>query len=77
LPKETPLGGECNRAFTKDKRVKIILFVDDEPLILADRRSMFEGLGYSVHTAAGGAEALDLLQKHHVDAVIARKEIKL
>lgn len=70
MPREKSAEGECTRPSTRAGRAKTILFVDDEPLILADRRLVFEDLGYSVHTAGCGAEALDLLQKLDVDAVV-------
>jgi len=49
---------------------KTILFVDDESLILAGHRVVFESLGYSVLTADSGAKALSLLRSHSVDAVV-------
>ena len=49
---------------------KTILFVDDEPSILAVRRHVFEALGYSVLTARSGTDALTLLRGHAVDALV-------
>jgi len=54
----------------EDTPQRTILFVDDEPSILALRRFVFEALGYLVLTAASGPEALDLLHAHAVDAVV-------
>jgi len=51
-------------------RAKTILFVDDESSILAGHRLLFEALGYSVLTADSGMEALVLLQRHPVHAVV-------
>lgn len=49
---------------------KTVLFVDDEPSILKVRRLIFEALGYSVLTAISGEEALEVLERHLVDAVV-------
>jgi CheY-like chemotaxis protein len=67
--RESPEGGG-NRPAQESKRLKTILFVDDELSVLTVRRSVFEALGYSVLTASSGSEALDLLQAHAVDAVV-------
>ncbi|MCU0585460.1 MAG: response regulator [Desulfobacterales bacterium] len=49
-----------------------ILLVDDEEMILEVGRSMLERLGYKVHCAKNGSEALDLLkrQRDGIDLVI-------
>jgi CheY-like chemotaxis protein len=47
-----------------------ILFVDDDPSILAVRRLIFEVLGFSVLTAESGEEALEVLRSNAVDAVV-------
>jgi CheY-like chemotaxis protein len=47
-----------------------ILFVDDEPTILAVRRLIFEAIGFSVLTAESGREALEVLRSNAVDAVV-------
>jgi CheY-like chemotaxis protein len=44
--------------------------VDDSEDILLICRTVLESGGYQVFTAANGAEALRLLQKHSVDAAI-------
>jgi PAS domain S-box-containing protein len=41
-----------------------VLLVDDEPMILDVGRRMLERLGYTVLTAAGGEEALEVFQRH-------------
>jgi len=48
----------------------VILCVDDEEIPLSLRRSVLEKMGYSVLTANSGAEALEQLQKQHVDLVL-------
>lgn len=47
-----------------------ILFVDDEPSILAVRRLIFEVLGFCVLTAESGEKALEVLRSNAVDAVV-------
>ncbi|MGC4122595.1 MAG: response regulator [Myxococcales bacterium] len=42
---------------------ELILVVDDEPLVLNVTRPLLERAGYSVLTAASGAEALSILEK--------------
>src|SRR5262245_31100497 len=51
-------------------RSRVILFVDDEPLVQKARRIIFEALGYSVLTADSGKEALSLLHSSVVNAVV-------
>lgn len=48
----------------------VILCVDDEQIPLSLRKSVLEKMGYSVLTANSGAEALEQLQKQHVDLVL-------
>ncbi|WP_167512610.1 PAS domain S-box protein [Oceanidesulfovibrio marinus] len=47
-----------------------ILFVDDEVALRDSSQRILEGLGYSVHTAADGQEALELVQTNEFDLVI-------
>ena len=48
----------------------VILCVDDEQIPLVLRKTVLEKLGYSVVTANSGAEALEQLQRQHVDLVL-------
>lgn len=48
-----------------------ILCVDDEANILSALRRLFRPHGYTVLTAGGGAEGLDVLAKEHVDLIIS------
>ncbi len=48
----------------------VILCVDDEEIPLSLRKSVLEKMGYSVVTANSGAEALEQLQRQHVDLVL-------
>ncbi len=48
-----------------------LLFVDDEQNILASLKRLFRPLGYTIHTAGGGAEALSVLEKEVVDVVVS------
>lgn len=47
-----------------------ILIVDDDILVLDALRELLVADGYEVLTAARGQEALDILQREHVDLVI-------
>jgi len=47
-----------------------LLFIDDETNILAALQRLFRPLGYTILTAASGAEAIALLEKEHVDLMI-------
>ncbi len=48
-----------------------LLFVDDEQNILASLKRLFRPLGYTIHTANGGAEGLSVLEKEPVDVVVS------
>ncbi len=48
-----------------------LLFVDDEQSILASLKRLFRPLGYTIHIANGGAEALSILEKEPVDVVVS------
>lgn len=47
-----------------------LLFIDDEPNILAALKRLFRPLGYNILTAESGMEALALLEKEPVDLLI-------
>lgn len=47
-----------------------VLFVDDEPDVLAACRLLFEAFGLSILTADSGEKALDLLQAGGTDAIV-------
>lgn len=49
-----------------------VLIVDDEPLVLSVARATLERAGYHVLVAAGGLEAVEVVQQgpHRIDAVI-------
>jgi response regulator RpfG family c-di-GMP phosphodiesterase len=48
-----------------------LLFVDDEPNILASLRRLFHGCGYRLLTATSGALGLETLEREPVDLVIS------
>ena len=50
---------------------KVVLCVDDEPNILSSLKRLFRPQGYRVHTAESGAQALELLEREHVDLIIS------
>lgn len=47
-----------------------LLFVDDEPRVLSSMRALFRR-EYDVTTATGGAEALEVLKRVHIDVIIS------
>lgn len=47
-----------------------ILFIDDDPLILATNKPLLEKKNYNVSIASSGTEALQLIEKNHYDLVI-------
>src|SRR5262245_26563344 len=51
-------------------RSRVILFVDDDPLIQRSRRIIFEALGYFILTAISCEEALAAMRNNVVDAVV-------
>lgn len=51
--------------------MKVILLVDDEPLLLSALEFDFKRRGFKVLTASDGLEALDKLQAERVDLVIS------
>lgn len=48
-----------------------ILFVDDEPAILDSLSRGFRTTGYTLFTATGGAEALNIMQQHAISVIVA------
>lgn len=48
-----------------------VLAVDDEPNIVSALRRTLRSRGFTVHTALGGPEGLELLDKQPVDAIIS------
>lgn len=48
-----------------------LLFVDDEPSILSSLKRLFRPHGYRIFTAEGGAEALEIMEREHVDLVVS------
>ncbi len=71
-----PLSTESPESTEKDiggseKNEGHVLIVDDEPAVREVGSELLEELGYEVHTAPDGAEALDLIEKHKsVDVVV-------
>ena len=53
------------------ERPLTLLFVDDEPGILASLRRLFRPHGYKILTAESGAEGLEVLGREEVDLVVS------
>jgi CheY-like chemotaxis protein len=49
---------------------KVVLFVDDEKMVLTVGSLMLEKLGCNVLTASRGQEAIDIFEKNEVDFVV-------
>ncbi len=47
-----------------------VLIVDDEPFVLKLVQTVLENAGFAVVAAKGGGEALALLDKHDIDALV-------
>jgi len=62
---------ETATQLTEPTPVATLLFVDDEPNILAALKRLFRPLGYTIHTANSGAEGLSVLEKESVDVVVS------
>jgi CheY-like chemotaxis protein len=54
---------------------KVVLVVDDEPLLRASIRAILEDNGYAVKEAANGHDALQLLDADGIDAVLTDIEM--
>jgi|APLak6261671648_1056085.scaffolds.fasta_scaffold01006_3 response regulator RpfG family c-di-GMP phosphodiesterase len=48
-----------------------LLFVDDEPNILAALKRLFRSQGYQIFTAESGAQGLEIIAQHKIDLVIS------
>jgi CheY-like chemotaxis protein len=48
-----------------------LLFVDDESELLDIYQSLFENIGYKVHTASSGNSALEFLKRTEVDLIVS------
>jgi len=59
LPSDSQAPGQC------------VLLVDDEPSILSSLRRLLRREGYTIFTASGGAEGLEVLATHEVGVVIS------
>ena len=49
---------------------KVVLFVDDEEMVLTVGSLMLQKLGCNVLTASRGQEAIDIFEKNEVDFVV-------
>lgn len=67
----SPGATECSNA------VGTVLVVDDEPMVLEVTGGLLQSLGFVVHLAAGGAEALGLAARHgtSIDAYLVDRRM--
>jgi CheY-like chemotaxis protein len=54
-----------------------VLVVDDEPTLRMTFAIVLKQLGGTVHTAANGLEALEVLAREHIDAMLLDKHMPL
>ena len=52
-----------------------ILVVEDEPVLRITFAVVLKQLGATVHTAANGLEALEVLAREHIDAMLTDKQM--
>ncbi|MCB1956983.1 MAG: response regulator [Rhodocyclaceae bacterium] len=58
-------------ATAPDERLPSVLFVDDEPGILASLRRLLRPEPFRLHFALGGAEALQILSREAIDVIVS------
>jgi CheY-like chemotaxis protein len=76
LAREWPVEAQMTSSRSKyNYDQKIILCVDDEPLVLASWAELIASAGYRVLTARGGVEALRQFSTQAVDAVVLDYEM--
>lgn len=63
-------GSEGKAEASRTVSTKTILCVEDEPLQLKLRKSLFESAGYVVLTAGSANAALEIFRGKHIDAVV-------
>lgn len=61
----------------KQSKVKNILFVDDDKIILSILKSRYKNKGYNVFTASDGTEALKILENNRIDLVVTDYYMRL
>jgi len=63
-------AAQLNAAAKLSTRPQTIVVADDETHIRLVVAEKFRAAGYTVHEARDGEEALDLVHKHHPDAIV-------
>ncbi len=51
--------------------MKVILIVDDEPILREILRDCFEGQGFQVFEAESGKKAIEVIKSHKIDIVLS------
>jgi DNA-binding NtrC family response regulator len=54
----------------QQQRQFCLLLVDDDPSMLSSLKRIFHNAPYDIHTAQRGYDALEILEKKHIDAVL-------
>jgi CheY-like chemotaxis protein len=52
-----------------------LLIVDDEPILRMTFQVLLKKTGATVHTAADGLEAIKVLEREHIDAMLSDKQM--
>lgn len=67
---EIEAEGDNSEVIASNPNNKVLLLVDDEPILRHSMKEVFEDLGYQVLTASDGFEGLTCFQQQHVDCII-------
>ncbi|EYE88536.1 hypothetical protein Q428_07610 [Fervidicella metallireducens AeB] len=61
----------------KQSKIKNILFVDDDKIILSILKSRYKNKGFNVFTAQDGTEAIEIINNNRIDLVVTDYYLKL
>lgn len=65
------------RNLVDKSRLKNLLFVDDDKIIISILKSRYSNKDYNVFTASDGTEALDIIESNNIDLVVTDFYMKL
>lgn len=65
------------RNLVDKSRLKNLLFVDDDKIIISILKSRYSNKDYNVFTASDGTEALDIIENNNIDLVVTDFYMKL
>lgn len=67
---ESEVEGDDGEAIVSSPDNKVLLLVDDEPVLRHSMKEVFENSGYQVITASDGLAGLTCFQQQHVDCIV-------